>query len=169
MRTIPALITALLLLPVAPASATIIQLFANVDGAQAAAGVGTGSSATGTMSVTLDDSTNEISWSGSFAGLGSPFLVAHFHGPALPSQSAGVALGTAVTTSNGDLDGTSVGNATITAQQAADLANGLWYWNVHSDTFTGGEIRGNLFVVPEPGSGLLFGLGTVALALRRRR
>lgn len=168
MRSLVAALAAILLCA-APAGAAIIQLFAVVDGAQAAAGAGTGSSATGTMSITLDDSTNQISWSGSFAGLGSPFLVAHFHGPALPNQGAGVALGTAVVTSNGGLDGTSVGNATISAQQAADLANGLWYWNVHSTTFTGGEIRGNLAVVPEPGTGLLVGGGMLGLALRRRR
>ena len=151
------------------AAATIIQLAANLDGSQAAAGAGTGSSATGQVSITLDDLTNEISWSGSFTGLGSSFLVAHFHGPALPNQNGAITVATAVTTSGGGLAGTSVGTATLTPTQVADLVAGLWYWNIHSSTFTGGEIRGNIGVVPEPGTAALLGLGVIGLALRGRR
>jgi hypothetical protein len=45
------------------------------------------------------------------------------------------------------------------------------YWNIHSSTFGGGEIRGFMRLIPEPASGVLVALGLVALAgiARRRR
>ena len=38
------------------------------------------------------------------------------------------------------------------------MAAGKTYWNIHSTTFTGGEIRGFLTAVPEPTALALFGL-----------
>lgn len=44
------------------------------------------------------------------------------------------------------------------------------YLNIHSATFPGGEIRGQLVpVIPEPATAALFALGGFALAVRRRR
>ncbi len=59
-----------------------------------------------------------------------------------------------------------VGNATITAQQADDLISGLWYVNIHTTAFGGGEIRGQ--VVPAPGAMMLLA-GAGLFATRRRR
>lgn len=151
------------------ASAATILLSANVDGAQANAGAGTGSPGTGTIDLTLDDVTNSLSWSGSFSGLLTSASVAHFHGPALPNQNAGVTVGTALVLGTGGTSGTANGSTTITPTQAADLIAGLWYWNVHSSGNPGGEIRGNITVVPEPGTALLVGLGLASLATARRR
>jgi hypothetical protein len=52
---------------------------------------------------------------------------------------------------------------------AAALAGGQAYWNIHSSSFGGGEIRGFVVPVPEPSTLALFGLGAGAIAWRLRR
>jgi hypothetical protein len=146
-----------------PATAAIIPLQATLDGAQANAGAGTGSLGTGVGTITFDTGTNLLSWNISWSGLTGPATLAHFHGPALPHQNAGVQVGISTISP-------SIGNANISAAQATDLLNDLWYINIHTASFPAGEIRGQVTVVPEPASLLLAagGLGVLA-ALRRRR
>ena len=61
------------------------------------------------------------------------------------------------------------GTVTILAADVPALLAGRFYMNVHTTANPGGEIRGNLVVVPEP-SALLFGAASLGLlALRRRR
>src|SRR5207245_2317420 len=52
----------------------------------------------------------------------------------------------------------------------AGMAAGTTYLNIHSQTFTGGEIRGFLtLAAPEPATFLWAGMVLAGLAMRRRR
>jgi hypothetical protein len=154
---------AAVLLP-AMAHAVIIPLSASLDCSQASAGVGTcgaGGSGTGSASITLDTDLNLLSWDISWSGLSGTPSAMHFHGPALPNQNAAAQVGTGV------LGPPVVGNATLSAGQMTDLLAGLWYLNLHTSSFSGGEIRGQ--VVPEPATLLLVGAVLVGLAAARRQ
>jgi len=137
---------------------TIIPLQALMNGALANAGAGTGSSGTGVMTGTLDDVSNLLSWNVTWGGLtGSPTLQ-HFHGPALPNQNAGVQVGIGVA------GPPVIGSTTISPSQASDLLGGLWYLNLHTSAFGGGEIRGQVNVVPEPYSVAMLAIGLASVA-----
>lgn len=136
--TLAALVLSLGGLGTQPASAATHNLVATINRAQAAttcpgAGPGTGS---GTM--TYNDVTNELSWNITFSGMSGPATAAHFHGPAGPGVDAGIQV------TIGDLTSPSIGMATITEAQEADLLAGLYYINYHTVMCGGGEIRGQV-------------------------
>jgi len=125
------------------AYATTTNLVATIDGAQANAGAGTGSPGTGSATMTYDDVTNMFSWNITWSGLTGTETLAHFHGPALPNQNAGVQVNFAAISG---LQSPSIGSTMITPAQAADLLNDLWYINIHTTDVAGGEIRGQVTV-----------------------
>ena len=103
----------------------------------------TTSNASGTASATLNKQTNELSWTVTYSGLSGPATAAHFHGPAMPGQNAGV-----VVPITGSLVSPIKGAAMLTALQAAEVTAGRWYVNVHTAANPNGEIRGQVTVQP---------------------
>lgn len=123
-------------LAVAPAFAEETKFMAMLSGAEEVPPVETGG--TGSANVTWNSETKALSWSIDFAGLSGPAAAAHFHGPADPGANAGPVV------TIDDLESPSEGTATLTDEQAADLAAGKWYVNVHTEAHPDGEIRGQV-------------------------
>ena len=98
------------------------------------------SSGTGTLTATLETTTNELTYHVTFDGLTGPAAAAHFHGPAAPGANAGPQVAVKTTPIVSPIDGT----ATLTADQAKDLLAGKWYFNIHTAANPGGEIRGQV-------------------------
>ena len=98
----------------------------------------TSSAGSGTADVSYDTATKKLTWKVRFSGLSGPATAAHFHGPAEAGKNAGVAVPIPGTASPLE------GSATLTDAQAADLAGGKWYVNVHTAENKGGEIRGEV-------------------------
>jgi hypothetical protein len=97
------------------------------------------SAATGTADIDYDPASKKLSWKLSYSGLSGPATAAHFHGPAEPGKSAGVAVAIPNATSS-----PVEGSATLTDAQAADLTAGRYYVNIHTAANPGGEIRGQV-------------------------
>ncbi|MDX1409103.1 MAG: CHRD domain-containing protein, partial [Saprospiraceae bacterium] len=103
--------------------------------------------ATGTVTGGYDPVTQMFFVYAEFSGLIGTPTASHVHGPALVGQNAGVQIPLTIASTGGG-SGYAEGSATLTAQQAQDLLDGLWYVNVHTTAFPGGEIRAQLSVSP---------------------
>jgi hypothetical protein len=97
------------------------------------------STATGTADIDYDPASKKLSWKLSYSGLSGPATAAHFHGPAEAGKNAGVAVPIPNATSS-----PVEGSATLTDAQAADLAAGKYYINIHTAANPAGEIRGQV-------------------------
>ena len=126
---------ALLVCAVAPALADSVMYKAELKGANEVPANTTAGS--GLVNVTYDTTTKALTWSGTYSGLTGPATAAHFHGPAEPGKNAPVLIPSPPATPIS-------GMATLTDAQAADLAGGKLYFNVHTAANPGGEIRGQV-------------------------
>ena len=93
----------------------------------------------GSADIDYDAASKKLSWKVTYSGLSGPATAAHFHGPAEPGKNAGVMVPITGATSS-----PAEGSATLTDAQAADLAAGKYYVNIHTAANPGGEIRGQV-------------------------
>lgn len=151
-----------------------------------------GSTGTGSGILNLSADSNFASVSITWSGLTGPVTIGHAHCCALQGANGPVAidflppnvaagslsrfydLTLASTYSAGFLNG--AGGGTAAGARTAFLTGlnaGRVYYNLHTSTFPGGEIRGNLTLtaVPEPASWAMMigGFGLVGASMRRRR
>ena len=105
----------------------------------------------GAALVVFNTSTNELSWDIAYEGLSGTTTAAHFHGPAAAGVNGGVQVNINPTTG---ISADILSGSTVLSDQGQidDLLAGLWYINIHSTVFPGGEIRGQVSptIVPEP-------------------
>jgi hypothetical protein len=97
------------------------------------------SKGSGTLTATYDTATKKLAYTATYQGLTGPATAAHFHGPAAAGTNAGVVVPVKDMTPS-----PLKGEATLTDAQAADLAAGKWYFNIHTAANKGGEIRGQV-------------------------
>ena len=114
-----------------------IQFRANMSGfaeVPATTSAGTGS---GIMNVI----SNKLSYSFSFTNLLSPANAGHIHGPASPTNSAGVLIPFTVPAAT---SGSFSGTTTLSSLQLYYMISGLTYANFHTTNYPVGEIRGQI-------------------------
>jgi hypothetical protein len=96
------------------------------------------SAGTGKLVADLDPATGAFTYSVTYQGLTGPATMAHFHGPAVAGANAPPVI--VVKDPANPISGKEV----LTPDQMAVLAQGKWYFNVHTKAHPTGEIRGQV-------------------------
>ena len=127
--------------PVAvPSDDPRVALMTDLTGASAVPPTPSGGS--GHIDMMFNRETNLLRWKTTWGGLEGAITGVQFHGPAGAGQTAPAAM-----IWPGPFGATYEGRATLNAQHANDLLQGLWYVNVQTSAYPQGEIRGQLRVV----------------------
>lgn len=187
-RPVAAIVAGGILLAAATPAAAISTFRATLSGANET--VPNTSPGTGTGLFTLSNDGNLLTVAITYGGLTAPTIAGHLHccaaqganGPVaigftFPSATSGTIaqtfnLAAATGTYSGGFVTASGGTAALARTAFLNgLGAGLVYANIHSGPFPGGEIRGQVNAVPEPGTWALMvaGFGLVGTSVRRRR
>lgn len=155
------------LLTAAGSNAAVLQFQSTLLGTNEVPAVVT--TATGAVSMTFDDVTNTILTIDVFVrDLMGTLSASHIHiGAAGSNGGVIVGLGTAYVPDAGGLR-LVLNNLAFPAANVGSLMAGNTYVNVHSSLFPGGEVRGQLTLVPAPGAAALGALALAGLTRRRR-
>ncbi|HEX8096895.1 MAG TPA: PQQ-dependent sugar dehydrogenase, partial [Pyrinomonadaceae bacterium] len=116
---------------------------ATLNGAQEVPAVSTNATGTATILLSPDEKSARVSLT--FSNLSSAQVAAHIHGPAPAGTNANVLFPLPQGSFSDFL-------INLSPAQAQDLKNGLYYVNVHSQNFSGGEIRGQFQASQSAGS-----------------
>jgi hypothetical protein len=140
--------------------APVVLFSATLNGNQQVPSVS--SSGTGTGTVLLNRAETLIYVDLNFSGLTSPVTAAHIHGAATVGANAGVLFDFSGAASGATSGAIPTQTFTITPTQVDQLKAGLFYFNIHTSSFGGGEIRGQLLLAPAKRySGIMGGSGEV--------
>jgi hypothetical protein len=189
------LVLCVIALAVGPSHAGILIFEANLDGPSEAPP--NASPGTGFARVTIDELAHTMRVEANFSGLLGTTTAAHIHAPTAVAGTgtANVAtqtpsfIGFPLGVTSGNMDETfdltlastyragfiTASGGTTAAAEAVlvqALLDGTAYFNIHTTTFGGGEIRGFLQAVPEPASLTMLGMGALGMAgfaWRRRK
>ena len=117
---------------------------ATLTGAQEMPPRATNGSGTGLVVLSGNETTALVSLA--FTGLTTPANAAHIHGPAPPGMNADILFPLNIPAATSG----SVNNVMInlTPAQVQQLKDGLFYFNVHTQQFSSGEIRGQILFNP---------------------
>ena len=97
---------------------------------------------TGTVTGSYNNINKRLFYTITWSGLTANVIAMHFHGPAGPEEVAPPVIG--IMGFPPSPSGTISGNVVLTADQENQLLNGQWYFNIHTPTYPGGEIRGQV-------------------------
>ena len=120
-----------------PAMAEVVKYKATLDGSQQSPPVTT--KGKGTATFTFDTTKKKLSWNVKYSGLSGPATAAQFM-----VRRQWARMPAPVIPFKGKLKSPIKGSAELTDAQAADLAAGNYYVNVHTAANKDGEIRGQI-------------------------